>query len=75
MPHSDFLILGGLCWDTVHVSVSLPPDKLADIQQLAFSLLQNQPVTVHFVMSFLGKGNVCAIGHSQTVEIVLCHSE
>ena len=25
----------GLCWDTVHMSVSLPPDKLADIQQLA----------------------------------------
>ena len=29
----------GLCWDTVHISVSLPPDKLADIQQLALSLL------------------------------------
>ena len=29
----------GLCWDTVHMSVSLPPDKLADIQQLALSLL------------------------------------
>ena len=27
----------GLCWDTVHMSISLPPDKLADIQQLAFS--------------------------------------
>ena len=30
----------GLCWDTVHMSVSLLPDKLADIQQLALSLLQ-----------------------------------
>ena len=30
----------GLCWDTVCMSVSLPPDKLADIQQLALSLLQ-----------------------------------
>ena len=29
----------GLCWDTVHMSVSLPPDKLADIWQLALSLL------------------------------------
>ena len=29
----------GLCWDTVCMSVSLPPDKLADIQQLALSLL------------------------------------
>ena len=25
----------GLCWDTVHMSVSLPPDRLAAIQQLA----------------------------------------
>ena len=29
----------GLCWDTICMSVSLPPDKLADIQQLALSLL------------------------------------
>ena len=29
----------GLCWDTVCMSVSLPPDKLADIQQLALSFL------------------------------------
>ena len=28
----------GLCLDTVCMSVSLPPDKLADIQQLALSL-------------------------------------
>ena len=45
----------GLCWDTVHMSVSLPPDKLADIQQLALSLLQTTHVTVHKVMSFLGR--------------------
>ena len=36
----------GLCWDTVHMSVSLPPDKLADIQQLALSLLLAPHVTV-----------------------------
>ena len=35
-----FLFFGGLCWDTVHMSVSLPPDKLAYIKQLALSLLQ-----------------------------------
>ena len=29
----------GLFWDTGCMSVSLPPDKLADIQQLALSLL------------------------------------
>ena len=35
--------------------VSLPPDKLADIQQLALYLLQTQCFTVLRVMSFLGK--------------------
>ena len=54
-----------LCWDTVHVSVSLPPNKLADIQQLALSLLQSQHVTVCRVMSFLGKANFYTNGHSQ----------
>ena len=57
-----------LCWDTACMSVSLPPDKLADIQQLAHSLLQNQHVTVHRVMYFSGKANPCTNGHSQ-----LCH--
>ena len=55
----------GLCWDTVHMSVSLPPDKLADIQQLALSLLWTLHVTVCRVMSFLGKANFCTNGHSQ----------
>ena len=47
----------GLCWDTVHMSVSLPPDKLADIQQLALSLLKTPHITVCRVMSFLGNAN------------------
>ena len=55
----------GLCWDTVSMSVSLLPDKLADIQQLALSLLCTPHVTVHKVMSFLGKVNFCTNGHSQ----------
>ena len=55
----------GLCWDTVHMSVSLPPDKLADIQQLALSLLHTHHVTVCRVMSVLGKANFCSNGHSQ----------
>ena len=55
----------GLCWDTVHMLVSLPPDKLADIQQLALSLLHTPHVTIHKVMSFLGKANFCINGHSQ----------
>ena len=45
--------------------VSLPPDKLADTQQLALSLLHNPHVTVCKVMSFLGKANFCTNGHSQ----------
>ena len=55
----------GLCWDTVHMSVSLPPDKLAKIQQLALALLWTPHATVHKVMSFLGKANFCTNGHSQ----------
>ena len=54
----------GLCWDTVCMSVSLPPDKLADIQQLALSLLWTPHVTVCKVMFFLGKANFCTNGHS-----------
>ena len=61
----------GLCWNTAHISVSLPPDKLADIQQLALSLLQSQHVTVHRVMSSLGKASFCTNGHSQVW--CLCH--
>ena len=45
--------------------VSLPPDKLADIQQLALSLLHTPHVTVCKVMSFLGKTNFCTNGPSQ----------
>ena len=47
------------------MSVSLPPDRLADIQQLALSLLQTPHVIVCKVMSFLGKANICTNGHSQ----------
>ena len=53
------------------MSVSLPPDKLADIQQLALFLLQNQHMTVHRVMSFLIKANFCTNSHSQLCH--LCH--
>ena len=61
----------GLCWDTVHMLVSLLPDKLADIQQLALSLLRTPHVAVHKVMSFLGKASFCTNGHSQLHR--LCH--
>ena len=43
---SQSFTLLGLCWDTVCMSVSLPPDKLADIQQLALSLLWTPHGTV-----------------------------
>ena len=44
----------GLCWDTVHMTVSLPPDKLAEFTA-SFFLASNHHVTVHRVMSFLGR--------------------
>ena len=71
-PHltQTFCFLG-LCWDTAYMSIILPPSKLADIQWLARSLLQNQHVTVHRVMSFLGKTNFCTNGHFQLW--CLCH--
>ena len=55
----------GLCWNTVCMSVSLPDDTLADIQQLALSLLQTTHVTVCKVMSFLGKAKFCTNGQSK----------
>ena len=42
----------GLCWDTVDMSVSLLSDKLLEIQSMAHTLLQSQPVKVHQVTSF-----------------------
>ena len=56
-----FRIMFGYCQ---YVS-TLPPEKLADIQWLALSLLQTHHVTVHQGMSFLGKASFCPSGHSQ----------
>ena len=53
------------------MSVSLPLDKLAEIQQLALALLQTPHVTVCKVMSFLGKAYFCTNGYSQLQH--LCH--
>ena len=47
------------------MSVYLPPDKLADIQQLALSFLCTPHVTVCKDMSFLDEANFCTNGHSQ----------
>ena len=55
----------GLYWHTVDMSVSLASEKLLEIQQLAYSLLERQPVTLNEVMSFLGKTTFCANGHAQ----------
>ena len=57
----------GYCWN---VSI-FAFDKLADIQQLALSMMQTQPVTVHGIMSFLCKANFCTTGQSQLWK--LCH--
>ena len=47
------------------MSASLPPDKLAGIQQFAPLSLQTQPVIVHQIMSCLGKASFFASGQSQ----------
>ena len=47
------------------MSLNLPPDKLEYIQWLVLSLLQSQHVSVHQVMSFLGRANCFTNGHSQ----------
>ena len=72
-PDSNFFFFE-LCWDNGHISLYLPPDKFADIQQLALSILQIQPVTVHQVMSF-GQGQFLCQWQFPTAEIVSCHSE
>ena len=53
------------------MSLSLPYDKLYVIWQLAHSLLKTQPVTVHQLMSFLGKTIFYANGYAQYCH--LCH--
>ena len=53
----DFLFFWGYVGILSISLVSLPPDKLADIQQLALPLMHTQLVTVHWIMSFLGKAN------------------
>ena len=67
-PHFSFLFLG-LCWDTVDMSVSLPYEKLLEIQQLAHSLLKRQPITVHQVMYFLDKTTFRANGQAQLCQL------
>ena len=57
------------------MSVSLPPDKLVDIQKLASAMLQMHPVTFHQVMSFLGMANFLCQRPLSTVAVVLSHSE
>ena len=64
----------GLCWDTVNMSVSLQPDKLAGIQQLALSMLQTQPVAVHQVMLLFRQGQILCQWPLTSAAIVSCHS-
>ena len=65
----------GLCWDTICMSVSLPLDKLAETQQLALALLRTPHVTVHKVMSFLGKANFFYQWPFPIVVLMSCYSE
>ena len=66
---SQTFIFLGLCWDTVHMLVSLHPGKLADIQQLALSLLWTPHITTHKVMSFLGKAIPNCIAYAMSFRV------
>ena len=63
-----FLVLG-LCWDTVDMSISLPSDKLLEIQHLSPFLLLRHPVIACQIMSFLGKTTFCANRHVQLCQL------
>ena len=65
----------GLFWDTVDMSVCLPSDKHLEIEQLAYSLLQTQPVTVHHIMSCFGQDQLLYQQTCTTLPIVSYHSE
>ena len=53
------------------MSVSLPADKLIEIQQFAHALLQRQPIMVCPMISLLGKTTFYATGYVQLCQ--LCH--
>ena len=57
------------------MTLSVISDKIFDIQQLAFSLIQRQAVTVHEVMSFLGKTRLLWQWTCTALPVVLCHSK
>ena len=65
---SNFPFLS-LCRNKVDTIISLPSAKLNEIQQLAHSLLNWQPVTGHQVVSFMGRTTFCANGHAQLCKL------
>ena len=69
--HSTHTSVFRMFWGTVDTTVSLPSDKLLEIQQLDLSSLQSKTFTVCCVMSFQGKMNFCASGHAQRHH--MCH--
>ena len=56
LPNSAIL-LSGTVLEHMDMSVSQPSFKFLEIQQLAHSLLQMQPVTICQVMSCFGRAN------------------
>ena len=68
-------VFWGLCWDTVHMSISLPPDKLAHIHQLCLSLLQTQSVKSPSGDVLFRQGQFLCQWPLPSVDIVSCHSE
>ena len=63
ISHRSFLF--GPTLEKVDMSVSLPSDRLTEIQQFAHALSHRHPVTVHQVISFLCKTILYSNGHAQ----------
>ena len=63
--YQHFCFLGMYLDIMVCMYVSQSSDKLGEKWHFVHSLLQRYSVTVHHVMSFLGKAYFCVSGHSQ----------
>ena len=60
VPKQSFVYLG-LAWDSVAMTVSLPPDKVSDLRDSARQILNSRSLTTRSLQRFLGKVNFACI--------------